>query len=91
MFAIIQFISFAVCLKLHHQFILCFQDVVEKVPTSRYSGIPPSLFYCHVCKKHMWDDNVCIMDFMFSWLHFKHSIVIYWLFVCIYFSHSRII
>jgi len=33
------------------------KDVVEKVPTSRYSGIPPSLFYCHVCKKHMWDDN----------------------------------
>lgn len=32
------------------------KDVTEKVPTSRYSGIPPSLFYCHVCKKHMWDD-----------------------------------
>ncbi|XP_021926329.1 zinc finger protein on ecdysone puffs isoform X2 [Zootermopsis nevadensis] len=30
---------------------------VEKVPASRYSGIPPSLFYCHVCKKHMWDEN----------------------------------
>lgn len=45
---------------------------MEKVPTSRYSGIPPSLFYCHVCKKHMWDDNVCIMDFIFLCLHFKH-------------------
>ncbi|PNF28827.1 hypothetical protein B7P43_G04423 [Cryptotermes secundus] len=32
------------------------KDVAEKVPTSRYSGIPPALFYCHVCKKHMWDD-----------------------------------
>ncbi|KAJ9573831.1 hypothetical protein L9F63_008783, partial [Diploptera punctata] len=26
-------------------------------PTSRYSGIPPTLLYCHVCKKHMWDEN----------------------------------
>jgi hypothetical protein len=63
MFTIMQLISFAVCLLLHNLF--CFQDVVEKVPTSRYSGIPPSLFYCHVCKKHMWDDNVCIMGFVF--------------------------
>lgn len=33
------------------------KDVAEKAPTSRYSGIPAFLFYCHVCKKHMWDDN----------------------------------
>ncbi|XP_049829586.1 zinc finger protein on ecdysone puffs-like isoform X1 [Schistocerca gregaria] len=24
---------------------------------NRYSGIPNALFFCHVCKKHMWDGN----------------------------------
>ncbi|XP_067003468.1 zinc finger protein on ecdysone puffs isoform X2 [Anabrus simplex] len=28
-----------------------------KKSSSRYHGIPDNFFFCHVCKKHMWDDH----------------------------------
>jgi hypothetical protein len=31
----------------------------------------------------MWDDNVCIMGFIFLCLYFKFRIVVYWLFAFI--------